>query len=192
MKRDIKFYFKLFASMFYISAFTFGGGYVIVPLMRKKFVNEYHWIEEQEMLDLTAIAQSTPGPIAVNAAILVGYRVAGYLGSIITIIATVLPPLIILSVISVVYTAFINNLIIQYILRGMKAGVAAVIIDVVISMIISLMKDKKAIPIIVMISAFAATFVFKINVVIIILLSGLIGAVSMYYSKYARKSGESK
>lgn len=192
MKRDIKFYFKLFASMFYISAFTFGGGYVIVPLMRKKFVNEYHWIEEQEMLDLTAIAQSTPGPIAVNAAILVGYRVAGYLGSMITIIATVLPPLIILSVISVVYTAFINNLIIQYILRGMKAGVAAVIIDVVISMIISLMKDKKAIPIIVMISAFAATFVFKINVVIIILLSGLIGAVSMYYSKYARKSGESK
>lgn len=192
MKRDIKFYFKLFASMFYISAFTFGGGYVIVPLMRKKFVNEYHWIEEQEMLDLTAIAQSTPGPIAVNAAILVGYRVAGYLGSMITIIATVLPPLIILSVISVVYTAFINNLIIQYILRGMKAGVAAVIIDVVISMIISLMKDKKAIPIIVMISAFAVTFVFKINVVIIILLSGLIGAVSMYYSKYARKSGESK
>lgn len=192
MKRDIKFYFKLFASMFYISAFTFGGGYVIVPLMRKKFVNEYHWIEEQEMLDLTAIAQSTPGPIAVNAAILVGYRVAGYLGSMITIIATVLPPLIILSVISVVYTAFINNLIIQYILRGMKAGVAAVIIDVVISMIISLMKDKKAIPIIVMISAFAATFVFKINVIIIILLSGLIGAVSMYYSKYARKSGESK
>lgn len=192
MKRDIKFYFKLFASMFYISAFTFGGGYVIVPLMRKKFVNEYHWIEEQEMLDLTAIAQSTPGPIAVNAAILVGYRVAGYLGSMITIIATVLPPIIILSFISVVYTAFINNLIIQYILRGMKAGVAAVIIDVVISMIISLMKDKKAIPIIVMISAFAATFVFKINVVIIILLSGLIGAVSMYYSKYARKSGESK
>jgi len=104
-------------STFYLSAFTFGGGYVIIPLMRKKFVNEYHWIDEKEMLDLTAIAQSTPGAIAVNAAILVGYRLAGYLGSMITIIATVLPPLIILSLISVAYTEFINNLIVKYILR---------------------------------------------------------------------------
>lgn len=192
MKQDIKFYFKLFSSTFYISAFTFGGGYVIIPLMRKKFVNEYHWIDEDEMLDLIAIAQSTPGPMAVNAAILVGYRMAGYLGSLITIIATVLPPLIILSAISVAYTAFIDNLIIKYILRGMQAGVAAVIIDVVISMIISLLKEKKALPIIVMISAFTASFVFKINVVIIILLCGLIGAISTYYSKHLKKSGESK
>lgn len=192
MKKDMKFYFKLFVSTFYLSAFTFGGGYVIIPLMRKKFVNEYHWIDETEMLDLTAIAQSTPGAIAVNAAILVGYRLAGYLGSVITIIATVLPPLIILSVISVAYTAFINNLIIKYILRGMQAGVAAVIIDVVISMLISLLKERKVMPIIVMIGAFTATFVFRINVIIIILVSGLIGAISMYYSKHAKKSGDIK
>lgn len=192
MKRDIRFYFKLFTSTFYISAFTFGGGYVIIPLMRKKFVNEFHWIEEQEMLDLTAIAQSTPGAMAVNAAILVGYRMAGYLGSMITIIATVLPPLIILSAISVVYSAFISNLIVKYILRGMQAGVAAVIIDVVISMVTSLIKERKVLPVIVMIGAFTASFVFKINVVIIILVSGIIGALSMYYSKYGKKSGETK
>lgn len=184
MNKNIRFYFKLFTSTFYLSTFTFGGGYVIVPLMRKKFVSEYHWIDQTEMLDLTAIAQSTPGAIAVNAAILVGYRLAGYFGSMITIIATVLPPLIILSLISVVYTAFIHNLIIQYILKGMQAGVAAVIIDVVISMIISLVKEGKVLPIIMMIGAFTATFIFKINVVIIILVSGLIGAVSMFYSKY--------
>ena len=68
---------KLFLSTFYLSAFTFGGGYVIVTLMKKKFVDEYHWIEEEEMLDLVAIAQSAPGAIAVNGAIVVGYKLAG-------------------------------------------------------------------------------------------------------------------
>ena len=77
MKKDFAFYRKLFCSTFYLSAFTFGGGYVIIPLMRKKFVEQYHWIEEEEMLDLTAIAQSSPGAIAVNASILIGYRLAG-------------------------------------------------------------------------------------------------------------------
>ena len=66
---------------FYLSAFTFGGGYVIVSLMKKKFVDEYHWIEEEEMLDLVAIAQSAPGAIAVNGAIVIGYKLAGIVGS---------------------------------------------------------------------------------------------------------------
>ena len=71
---------KLFFSMLYISTFTFGGGYVIVTLMKKKFVDDYHWIEENEMLDLVAIAQSSPGPIAVNGTIVVGYKLAGMPG----------------------------------------------------------------------------------------------------------------
>ncbi len=192
MNKNIKFYLKLFTSTFCLSAFTFGGGYVIVPLMRKKFVDEYHWIDETEMLDLTAIAQSTPGAMAVNAAILMGYRLAGYFGSMITMIATILPPLIILSAISVAYTTFINNLMIKYILRGMRAGVAAVIIDVVISMVISLIKERKVLPVIVMIGAFTAAFLFKINVIIIILASGFIGAISMYFLEKAKKSGEIK
>ena len=92
-KRDVKTYWKLFSSTFCLSAFTFGGGYIIIPLMRKKFVEELHWIEEQEMLDLSAIAQSSPGAIAVNAAILVGYRIAGIPGALVTICGTILPPL---------------------------------------------------------------------------------------------------
>ena len=70
---------KIFISTLYLSAFTFGGGYVIVTLMKKKFVDEYHWIDEDEMLDLVAIAQSAPGAIAVNGAIVVGYKLAGLL-----------------------------------------------------------------------------------------------------------------
>lgn len=68
---------KLFVSTLYLSAFTFGGGYVIVTLMKEKFVDELHWMEEDEMLDLIAIAQSAPGAIAVNGAIVVGYKLAG-------------------------------------------------------------------------------------------------------------------
>ena len=83
----------LFLSTLQLSACTFGGGFIIIPLMRKKFVEELHWIDEQEMLDLTAIAQSSPGAIAVNASILVGYHVAGVAGALLTVLGAVLPPL---------------------------------------------------------------------------------------------------
>ena len=92
----IKKLWKLFYSMVYLSTFTFGGGYVIVTLMQKKFVDEYHWINRDEMLDLVAIAQSAPGAIAVNGAIVVGYKIAGILGIIVSVIATILPPFIII------------------------------------------------------------------------------------------------
>lgn len=190
MEKNIKFYLKLFSSTFYLSAFTFGGGYVIVPLMKKKFVEQYHWIEEKEMLDLIAIAQSSPGAIAVNASILIGYRLAGVFGSMITILGTVLPPFIILSIISIAYTAFKNSLIVSYVLRGMQAGVAAVIIDVVISMVIDLLKEKKAIPIVVMIGVFIAAYFFHISVILLILISGIIGVAEMYFIIVKRESGE--
>jgi len=189
MSRNFKFYIKLFVSTFYLSAFTFGGGYVIIPLMRKKFVNEYHWMEEKEMLDLTAIAQSAPGAIAVNAAVLVGYRLAGMAGAMITIFATVLPPFFILSIISVAYKEFIESIIIRFILRGMQAGVAAVILDVVISMVMEVFKEKKILPVIIMIAAFIAAFFLKINVVLIIIASGVLGAGTMYYYEKRKKSG---
>ena len=81
---------RLFFSTLYLSAFTFGGGYVIVTLLKKKFVDEYHWIEEDEMLDLVAIAQSAPGAIAVNGAIVVGYKLAGMPGAAVAIVATII------------------------------------------------------------------------------------------------------
>lgn len=190
MNRNLKFYFKLFTSTFYLSAFTFGGGFVIIPLMRKMFVDQYKWIDEKEMLDLTAIAQSSPGAIAVNAAILVGYRLAGVLGAMISIVGTVLPPLIILSIVSLAYTAFRDSLIVKYILKGMQVGVAAVIVDVVINMTIDLLKERNILPVIIMIGAFIATFILKVNIIVIILTSGIIGASAMYYSNHVKKSGD--
>ena len=93
MRKKQKILRKLFLSTLYLSAFTFGGGYVIVTLMKKKFVDDYHWIEENEMLDLVAIAQSAPGPIAVNGAILVGWKVYGFAGMVVAVIGTILPPM---------------------------------------------------------------------------------------------------
>ena len=100
---------QLFFSMPYISSFTFGGGFVIVTFMKRKFVDELHWLTEEEMLDMTALAQSSPGAIAVNAAILVGWRVAGGIGIVVAVIGTILPPMVILSVISFFFPHFTRN-----------------------------------------------------------------------------------
>ncbi|RZS94012.1 chromate transporter [Cuneatibacter caecimuris] len=168
---------KLFISTFYLSAFTFGGGYVIVTLMKRKFVDEYHWIEEQEMLDLVAIAQSAPGPIAVNGAIVVGYKLAGIPGLLISILATILPPFIILSVISLFYTAFRENTYVGKALAGMQAGVGAVIADVVLNMGRDAAREKDALNILIMAAAFAAAFFLEVNVVYIILACAALGVV---------------
>ena len=167
---------KLFFSTFQLSACTFGGGFVIIPLMRKKFVEELGWIGEQEMLDLTAIAQSSPGAIAVNAAILVGYHVAGIPGALVTVAGTVLPPLIIISVISCFYQAFRDSTIVNMAMAGMLAGVAAVILDVVVNMAKTVFKEKRWLPVLVMIGSFVAVRFFGVNIILIILICGLIGA----------------
>ena len=180
MNKNRNIYLRLFLSTFYLSSFTFGGGFVIVPLMKKKFVDDLKWIEEKEMLDLIAIAQSSPGAIAVNASILIGYRIAGIKGALITILGTITPPLIVISIISTFYTAFRDNIVINAILKGMQAAVAAVIIDVVLKMGGIIVKDKKIIPILMMIGAFVATYIYRVNVVYIILVCGTIGAFSTF------------
>ena len=163
------------------AAFTFGGGFVIIPLMRERFVKELHWIDEEEMLDLTAIAQSSPGSIAINASILVGYHVAGIPGALITVVGAALPPLIIISIISVFYQAFRSNKYVSMAMAGMLAGVAAVIFDVVINMMWPILKKKRWLPITVMLAAFVATRFFSVNIILIILVCGVIGALDTLY-----------
>ena len=164
---------KLFTTSLYISAFTFGGGFVIIPLMRKKFVEDLHWLEEQEMLDLAAIAQSAPGAIAVNAAILLGYKIMGILGALVAILGTIIPPMVIISVISFFYNAFRTNVVVNAVLSGMQAGVAAVLCDVVITMATTNVKQNKWLSAAVMPVVFVLTYFLDVNVVYIIL--GCIG-----------------
>lgn len=167
----------LFTSLLYISAFTFGGGFVIVTFMKRRFVDKLGWLDEQEMLDMTALAQSAPGPIALNAAIQVGWRVGGAVGMVIATIATILPPMIILTVISIFYSAFANNEYVALVLKGMQAGVAAVIADVVCDLGGKVLKTKSWIHIALMLAAFIATYFLNINVIFVILASALIGVI---------------
>ncbi len=185
MKEKLTRYRTLFLSALKLSAFTFGGGFVIIPLMRKRFVEELHWIEEQEMLDLTALAQSSPGAIAVNASILVGYHVAGVMGALLSIIGTVLPPLVIISAISMFYTAFRDNAIVGMAMTGMLAGVAAVICDVVINMGKAVFQKKRVLPVLVLLGSFIAVRFFSVNIILVIFACGVIGAMDTLYQERA-------
>lgn len=176
---------KLFFVMMNISAFTFGGGFVIITFMKKRFVDELHWIDETEMLDMSALAQCSPGAIAVNAAILVGYHVRGIIGAMVAVLGTIIPPMAILSIISFFYAAFSTNIIVGYMLKGMQAGVSAVILDVVCDLGSKVLKEKSVLSLTIMIVAFCATFFFNVNVIVIILVVALVGVlkVLLYHFK---------
>ena len=179
---------KLFLSTLYLSAFTFGGGYVIVTLLKRKFVDELHWIEDEEMLDLVAIAQSAPGPIAVNGAIVVGYQLAGLSGAAVAILATILPPFVILSVISYFYEALRDNQVFSTVLFGMQAGIGAVIASVVWDMGLSVVKQKSTAQDAIMLAAFLLACVFRVNVVYIILACLALGALRVLFAARRNKA----
>ncbi len=169
---------RLFTCMLYISSFTFGGGFVIITFMKRKFVDELHWIDEQEMLDLTALAQSSPGAIAVNAAILVGYRVGGAAGIAAAVLGTILPPMAILSVISLFYAAFASNPYVALVLKGMQAGVAAIILSVVADLGTNVVRSRSVFRVLLMVAVFIAAFFFGVNVIVLILLAALAGVLA--------------
>lgn len=176
----------LFTTMLLISAFTFGGGFVIVSLMKKKLVDDLHWLTEEEMLDMTALAQSAPGPIAVNAAILVGRRIAGVPGMLAAVMGTLIPPIVIIGVISLIYAQFASNEWVKAALTGMSCGVAAVITDVVTGLGGKVVKGRDWLKIVLMLIAFVLTFFLNVNVIFIIL--GAIG-VGVICTFAGRKEG---
>lgn len=178
---------KLFLSTLYLSAFTFGGGYVIVTLLKNKFVDQYHWIEEEEMLDLVTIAQSSPGAIAVNGAIVVGYKLGGIAGVLVSVLGAIIPPMLILSAISFVYDIFIANPYVRSMLNGMKAGVGAVIISAVYDMGSTIVKKKEPLSIVIMILSFILCCFCQVNVIYIILGVALFGAIRTIAAERRKK-----
>lgn len=182
----------LFYSMLYISSCTFGGGFVIVTFMKRRFADELHWIDDTEILDMTAIAQSSPGAIAVNGAILVGWRVGGFPGMVAAVLGTIIPPMLILSVISLFYAAFESNRYVALVLHGMQAGVAAVICDVVCSLGSKPIKERDIWALVIMPVAFALVFFLKVNVIWVILAAGACGAVRAVVSSRKAKKEAAK
>lgn len=132
---------KLFFTMLKIGLFTFGGGYAMISVLEHEFVEKNAWIKRDEFYDMLAVAESTPGPIAINSATFIGYRLAGVLGSIFATIAMCLPSLIIIYVISLFFDAFLSITIVAYAFKGIQACVCYLILSAGIKMIKKLKKS---------------------------------------------------
>jgi len=183
-ERGSHFYRALFCSTFLISAFTVGGGFVIIPLLKAKYVDEYGWLEDEETLNLVAVAQSMPGVVAVNAAILLGYRMAGIPGALTALFATILPPLITLSVISQAYDFFIQSPLVRLLLKGMQCGATALIVNVAVDLVCKQCKKKLALPLAILMGTFAANFFFGVNLMLLVVIDGILGLLLLCGPEY--------
>lgn len=142
--KERKPYRTLFASMLSIGTFTFGGGAVIIPLMRKKMVEDLGWLGEEELLDMVSIARSSPGAVSVNVAAQIGIRTAGVPGMALAVLAIVLPPFGWLTLISMFYDSFRTSPVVDAVLRSMQPAVAAVILCAAMDMLRSIRGKQKA------------------------------------------------
>jgi chromate transporter len=175
---SFKQYWLLSKSTFLLSAFTLGGGLVMVPLMQKKFVDELKWIEQEEMIDIIALAQACPGVFAINASILIGKKIAGFIGSLISMISTILPPLIIMGFISLFYDSLISNKLFFNILLGMQGVIAAIILSAGISLFNSIILTNKRTNIILFISYLCLYLFIKINIIYLIIFAIIIALIT--------------
>ena len=167
---------SLFFTFLKIGAFTFGGGYAMIPLIQKEIVEKKKWMTDEDILEIVAIAESTPGPIAINAATFVGYRTAGFGGALLSTVGVVLPSFIIIAAISFVLRAFQNLAAVRYAFWGIRAGVLALIIKALWSMY---QQNKKGLmSYMIMALAFIAVAVFNISVLWVIIGCAVLGLVS--------------
>lgn len=173
--------FELFAVFFRIGAFTFGGGYAMIPLIQKETVENKKWITDDDILEIVAIAESTPGPIAINAATFVGYKVAGFWGAFFATIGMVVPSFAIILLISYVLRRFNNIKAVQYAFNGIRAGVLALLIKALFTMYKKV--GKNALSYIVMAFAFVFTAIVKIKIIYVIILCAVFGLVVSYIAE---------
>lgn len=164
----------LFWINLFIGTFTFGGGYIVVPMIDKYYVRKKKLFSQEDLLSMAAIAQSTPGAIAVNLSALAGYRAAGLSGTLVSCLGAIIPPLVILSIVASWYEAFSSNASVEAVLRGMQAGVAALIVDIVVDMWQMILRKKSLLLKAMVPGAFLATFVFHLNIAVILLVCCLL------------------
>lgn len=185
--QKFKFYLWLAGINLFISSFIFGGGYVIVPMIRKYYVDQKQLFSNDELMEMAAVAQSSPGAIAINLSVLAGKKVAGFPGVFISVIGSIIPPLVILGLISNWYEAFAANQTIMAILKGMQACVTALIIDIVIDMYQLVRQEKSALLTALVPLAFIANVFFNLNVIYILFFS--VGICLLHvYSQQAKEA----
>ena len=181
MHEKLKRLFQVFFTFFRIGAFTFGGGYAMIPLIQNEAVEKHHWVTDDDILEIIAIAESTPGPIAINSATFVGYRAAGVLGSVFATLGVVLPSFVIILILSFVLQAFQEIPAVQYAFFGIRAGVLALLVKALWTMYKKSPKGWAGY--VVMGAAFVLTAInkfgiFKINMIFVIIGCAVFGLVS--------------
>lgn len=178
MKNKISLLWQIFSTFFKIGAFTFGGGYAMVPLIQREASEKHGWVTDEDILDIVAIAESTPGPIAINSATFVGYRACGVLGSAMATLGVVLPSFIIILTIAGILREFQENVYVQYAFRGIRAGVLALILKAMWGMY---KKCKKNVPAyIVMVAAFVLVAFLKVKTILVIIGCAVFGIVTYF------------
>lgn len=167
---------SLFVTFLKIGAFTFGGGYAMIPLIQKETVEKKKWITDEDILEIVAIAESTPGPIAVNAATFVGYRICGFFGALFSTLGVILPSFLIIVGISFVLKQFENLAAVRYAFMGIRAGVLALIFKAMWSMYKQC--KKNAVSYIIMALSFVLVAFFNVNAIFVIVGCAVFGLVA--------------
>ena len=167
---------ELFLVFFKIGGFTFGGGYAMIPLIQKETVENKKWITDDDILEIIAIAESTPGPVAINSATFVGYRTCGVLGAACATLGVVLPSFVIILIISFVLEQFQELKAVQYAFNGIRAGVLALLFKALWGMYKKSPKGWAAY--VVIAAAFILTAFLKINVLFVIIFCAIFGLVT--------------
>lgn len=176
---------SLFITFLKIGAFTFGGGYAMIPLVEKEVAEKKNWITNDDILEIIAIAESTPGPIAINTATFVGYKIAGFLGALLSTVGVVLPSFLIIAAVSVVLREFGSLPTVRYAFFGIRAGVLALIIKALWSMYKQ--SPKGTVSYIVISASFVAAAVFEVNVLFVIIGCAVFGLAASLYAGRAKK-----
>ena len=176
MNDKLKRMWQLFVTFFKIGAFTFGGGYAMIPLIQKEAVEKRKWVTDEDVLEIIAIAESTPGPIAINSATFVGYRTCGVLGAICATVGVVLPSFVIILAISYVLREFQNIKAVRYAFNGIRAGVLALLFKALWSMYKK--SPKGWVSYVVMAGAFVVAAFLKINVLLVVIGCAVFGLVT--------------
>ncbi|MBQ4639920.1 MAG: chromate transporter [Clostridia bacterium] len=178
----------LFLTFLKIGAFTFGGGYAMIPLIQKEVTENHKWLSDEDILNIVAIAESTPGPIAINSATFVGYMTCGVVGSVLATLGVVLPAFIFIALISLLLQNIMDIQAVQYAFMGIRAGVLALVIKALISMYKQCPKNLVAY--IIAGLAFAVTLLTDISILYVIIACAVIGLVTSMVMK--KKEAEAK
>ena len=179
---------ELFKSFLKIGAFTFGGGYAMIPLLEQEIVEKHKWINEEDIVDIIAISESTPGVIAINFATYIGYKVNGFWGSLIATIGVALPSFLIILLVSMFLNAFQGNPYIQNFLMGIKVGVVVLLFKAIVKL--SKVCKNDTFSIILSACAFIVAILFDLPVIVMLLIGAMIGIIHGLINKKKVKKGE--